>query len=80
MREPSSNFMSSWKYYSGFYEEMRKSLSFYTELNNTFIADDQGIRLLKTTVKTFRSNVTGWRNLTENLTDRLVNRNVEHEG
>ena len=39
------NFISSWKYYSGFYEEIRYSLPFYTELNNTFIKNSQGTRL-----------------------------------
>ena len=68
--------MSSWKYYSGFYEEMRKSLPFYSELNNTFIEDNEGIRLSRKTLNIFRSFVTRWRRQTENFMNRLVTRKV----
>ena len=43
LRKPIDNFMSSWRYYNGFYKDMRRKLPFYKK--HPFI-DTKGLRFL----------------------------------
>ena len=47
MREPQQNFVSSWRYYSNFYEGLRESLPLYKDgpLAGSYIKNSRGIRL-----------------------------------
>jgi len=47
LREPQENFVSSWRYYSNFYEGLRSSLPLYKDgpLAGSYIKNSRGIRL-----------------------------------